>query len=121
MCSASSPCDGHRAEGGPGFVYELAWHGQGRGGERFVIGLTDPATLAYDPNRSGSDNGRSAPGRGPVGGWSAPSRDEVAGTNGQANGHNHAPDADDAPERAAPGHDNDDVVVTARRADTSPW
>ncbi|MGH9185554.1 MAG: hypothetical protein ACRD0U_07050 [Acidimicrobiales bacterium] len=64
----------HRAEHGPGFVYELAWHGQGTDGSRFVIGLTDPATLAYDTNRSGSGNGRSAPvgarsggGRPPVG------------------------------------------------------
>lgn len=100
----------HRAEHGPGFVYELAWAGEGADGSRFVIGLTDPSTL----HRSGSNDARSAPGRGPVGGWSAPGRDEVAGTNGQANGHNHAPEADDTPERAAPSDDEHRVVVEAR-------
>jgi hypothetical protein len=104
----------HRAEGGPGFVYELAWHGQGRDGERFVIGLTDPATLTYDPNRSGSNGARSGPGRPPVGAWSGGTRDALAGVNGQANGHNHAPEGDGAQERAAPGDTDDAVVVEAR-------
>ena len=57
----------HRAEGGPGFVYELAWAGQGRDGERFVIGLTDPSTLVYDAGRSGLGGSRSGGGRGVVG------------------------------------------------------
>ncbi|MGH9267360.1 MAG: DNA primase, partial [Acidimicrobiales bacterium] len=104
----------HRAEHGPGFVHELAWHGEGADSERFMIGLTDPNTLTYDPARSGSDDGRSAPGRGPVGGWSAPGRDEAAGTNGQANGHNHVPDDTRDAERAAPGDDEHRVVVEAR-------
>lgn len=104
----------HRAEHGPGFVHELAWAGEGADGSRFVIGLTDPNTLAYDTGRSGSNGDRSAPGRGPVGGWSAGGRDDGAGTNGQANGHNHAPEADDAPERAAPDDEDDTVVVEAR-------
>ncbi|MBW3613901.1 MAG: toprim domain-containing protein [Actinobacteria bacterium] len=100
----------YRAEHGPGFVYELAWAGEGADGSRFVIGLTDPTKLS----RSGSNGARSAPGRGPVGGWSAAGRDDVAGTNGQASGHNHVTgDASDA-ERAAPGDENDTVVVEAR-------
>lgn len=79
-----------------------------------MIGLTDPATLAYDTSRSGSNGSRSAPGRGLVGGWSAPGRDDVAGANGQANGHNHVTgDASDA-ERAGPGDDEHGVVVEAR-------
>ena len=54
----------HRGENGA-HVYELAWDGQGVDGDRFVIGLTDPATLKG--NRSGV-------GRGSVGGWSGPGR-----------------------------------------------
>ncbi|MGH9150390.1 MAG: DNA primase, partial [Acidimicrobiales bacterium] len=108
----------HRGEGGPGFVYELAWAGQGRDGERFVIGLTDPATLVaghvYDDDRSGSGNGRSAPGRGVVGPRSGPGRDGFDEAKAQANGHNHGPGAGDAPERAAPGDDEPVVVVEAR-------
>ena len=104
----------HRAEHGPGFVYELAWAGEGVDGSRFVIGLTDPNALTYDTGRSGQNGARSGSGRGPVGGWSAPGRDDVAGTNGQANGHNHVTgDASDA-ERAAPGDEDDTVVVEAR-------
>jgi DNA primase len=110
----------HRAEHGPGFVYELAWHGQGADGSRFVIGLTDPATLTtgddYDGNRSGSNGLRSAPGRGPVGGRSAPGRGEPAGVNGQANGHNHAIEEATGTERAAPGGEDHAVVVTAASA-----
>jgi DNA primase len=104
----------HRAEHGPGFVYELAWAGEGADGSRFVIGLTDPATLDYDPHRSGSSRGRSAPGRGPVGPWSGGGRDASADLKAQANGHNHVTsDARDA-ERAAPGDTDDTVVVEAR-------
>lgn len=104
----------HRTEHGPGFVYELGWAGEGADGSRFVIGLTDPNTLTYDTGRSGQNGSRSAPGRGPVGGRSAGGRDDVAGTNGQANGHNHVTsDASDA-EDAAPGDEDDTVVVEAR-------
>lgn len=68
----------HRAEKGSGFAYELAWDGKGRDGERFMIGLVDPANSgtghAYDEDRSGPNGERSAPGRPLVGGWSAPGR-----------------------------------------------
>lgn len=104
----------HRAEHGPGFVYELAWGGEGADGSRFVIGLTDPATLAYDTGRSGQNGARSAPGRGPVGGWSAPGRGDPDDTKAQANGHNHAAEEMLDAERAAPGDDEHRVVVEAR-------
>jgi DNA primase len=59
----------HRADGNS-LVYELVWSGQGVDGSRFVIGLTDPATLEtadYDGGRSGQNGGRSGPGRPSVG------------------------------------------------------
>jgi DNA primase len=59
----------HRADGNS-LVYELVWSGQGVDGSRFVIGLTDPATLEtveYDGGRSGQNAGRSGPGRPSVG------------------------------------------------------
>jgi DNA primase len=59
----------HRADGNS-LVYELVWSGQGVDGSRFVIGLTDPATLEtadYDGGRSGQNSGRSGPGRPSVG------------------------------------------------------
>jgi DNA primase len=59
----------HRGDGN-GLAYELVWSGQGADGSRFVIGLTDPATLEtvdYDGGRSGQNAGRSGPGRPSVG------------------------------------------------------
>ena len=52
----------HRMESG-GFCYELAW-------QPGTAGADSPAT----PDRSGLSESRSAPGRPPVGGWSAPGR-----------------------------------------------
>lgn len=52
------------------YVYELAWSGEGSGGQPFVMGLIDPAKLAvsdgYDRQRSGVDVDRSVSGREPV-------------------------------------------------------
>ena len=56
------------------YVYELAWSGEGSGGQPFVMGLIDPAQLmapqvnmdGYDRQRSGVDADRSASGREPV-------------------------------------------------------
>jgi hypothetical protein len=100
----------HRAEGGAGFVYELAWHGEGRDGGRFVIGLTDPATLA----RSGRNGARSGSGRGPVGPESAPGRGNGPAAKPQANGHEPPASEADAVGGAVPGDDQDVVVVEAR-------
>ncbi len=58
----------HRTGRAGGFVYQLAYDGQGRDGRPFLVGLTDPATLRdYDGNRSGANGSRSGHGRGPVG------------------------------------------------------
>ena len=74
----------HRSESGS-YTYELAWRehthpdAESNSGDaggrrsRYLIGLTDPATL-YDGNRSGQSPGWSGPGRPPVGAWSAPGR-----------------------------------------------
>lgn len=52
------------------YVYELAWSGEGSGGQPFLMGLIDPAKLAvsdgYDRQRSGVDVDRSVSGREPV-------------------------------------------------------
>jgi hypothetical protein len=109
----------HRADKGSGFAYELAWDGKGRDGERFMIGLADPADPgaghACDVNRSGPDDERSAPGRPPVGGWSAPGR---AGDDGTLPlPHNgFVPLGDDDGEKCAvPGDDENGVVAEAGR------
>jgi len=96
----------HRAESGT-FTYELAWRGETHetsgdvadGHGRFLVGLTDPATLGgpaeslgstYDGNRSGQNPGWSGPGRGAgrglVGGWSAPGRPTQPTVNGSHDG-----------------------------------
>ena len=96
----------HRGESGA-FTYELAWRGEtGDDGDgrsaRFLVGLTDPATLGgdsaersgstYDGNRSGSQGPWSGPGRGLVGGWSAPGRTTVNGSHDGPQQDEPAPD-----------------------------
>ena len=83
------------------YTYELLYRGEGRDGERFVLGLLDVETLRahageagtshYDPNRSGSEGTRSGSGRPPVGGWSgggpdrkSPATDSNHGTSGSS-------------------------------------
>ena len=48
----------HRGTRGQTFVYELVYDGQGQDGQRFLMGLTDPATLIeprdYDAKMAGS-------------------------------------------------------------------
>jgi DNA primase len=112
----------HRAERANSLVYELAWDGAGREGGRFLIGLADPATLGdkrvYDDDRSGPNKSRSAPGRGPVGGWSAPGRG-VSKAEKPLSGNGSVPsEGTGTPEGTVPGVDEDQVVVadTTRRA-----
>lgn len=85
----------HRTESGT-YTYELTWRpptpthtrgdvdgdrrdvtgdrgDEGQGYGRFLVGLTDPATL-YDTNRSGQNPSWSGGGRPLVGGWSGPGR-----------------------------------------------
>jgi hypothetical protein len=64
----------HRATRGQMFVYELLYAGEGKDGAAFVMGLIDPAKLAYDGDRAGlnghragENQSRAVPGRGTVG------------------------------------------------------
>jgi hypothetical protein len=114
----------HRSDRGS-FTYELTWRGEGRSGQPFLIGLTDPATLtetvAHDPdheqtgyatNRSGPVPARSGPGRPPVGGWSAPGRTGPGTVSVHVNGHLQPLDVADAADSTDPGPDTVDVVHT---------
>lgn len=102
----------HRSERGSGLVYELAWDGAGRDGERFLTGLTDPATLVYDDNRSGPQVERSASGRPPVGGWPGPGRGTDVGPEPLSRNGSSPDTAERNGNGAAPGVDQD-LVVTA--------
>jgi len=107
----------HRAVQGQGFVYELAYT-PSADGSRFVIGLTDPATLrrdGYDDRRSGPAGPRSGGGRPLVGGWSAPGRATAEDASPLGNGHNPPPDDASGVEGADPDA-RDNGVVVARRA-----
>jgi DNA primase len=57
----------HRAARGQGYVYEMLYAGEGREGNRFVMGLLDASKLAaatgYDGDRSGQNGHPSAPGQ----------------------------------------------------------
>jgi DNA primase catalytic core len=110
----------HRADRA-GYSYELAWDGAGRDGSAFLVGLLDPATLAtatatatasaYDPDRSGQNGDRSAPGRPPVGGWSGAGRTAPEPMNGQVNGTITANGNGSGSERTSQGDDDGAVVV----------
>jgi hypothetical protein len=65
----------HRVKAGQGYEYELLYDGAGEAGERFLMGLSDPAGHAYDDRRSGLAGQRSAPGRGAAGPRSARGRE----------------------------------------------
>ena len=63
----------HRGGRGQSFAYELLYQGEGEAGEPFLMGLIDVASLRYDGQRSGQNEGRSgqnakrsAPGQGAV-------------------------------------------------------
>ncbi len=101
----------HRVEHGQ-FLYELAWNSTVIGdGGRFIVGLSspnqpqlpidqpleEPATHAYDANRSGQNGVRSGSGRGPVGGWSAPGRPTQNGQ--EPNARNGSSPIDDGESR----------------------
>jgi DNA primase len=60
----------HRADRGQRFDYELLYDGEGEGGGRFLMGLTEAngvAMTTYDDDRSGSNVSQSVPGRATVG------------------------------------------------------
>jgi len=113
----------HRTDRGS-FTYELTWRGEGRGGQPFLIGLTDPVALTetipdsdsgqtgYDTNRSGPEPAWSGSGRPSVGGWSAPGRAGPETASAQVNGHGAAAVNGDGPERTDPVPDQEAVVHT---------
>jgi hypothetical protein len=86
---------------GGGFSYELAWQPDSTG------------DAAMTPDRSGPGPSRSAPGRGLVGGWSAPGRPAPGASNGQARSPAKAPWNGHGPGSTDPGQVNGRVVVTA--------
>jgi DNA primase len=92
----------HRGAHGQ-FVYELAWDGEQVDGGMLLPGLIDPDQSAgehgYDTDRSGSEDERSGPGRGPVGVRSAPGRPHQNGHDASNGGRSRLP----APDQAADG------------------
>jgi DNA primase len=64
----------HRGGRGQSFVYELLFEGKGDDSKPMLPGLIDVARLTYDEKKSGLEGGKSAPGRGQVGGMSANGR-----------------------------------------------
>jgi len=92
----------HRGGRGQQFVYELLYTGQGEEGGKFVLGLIDPSTLAYEDNREHSNGDREPLGSPPV----AP---ELQGGSTGQNGHkpsNQAglqPMREQNPENTQPG------------------
>jgi hypothetical protein len=108
----------HRTDRGT-FTYELTWRGEGRSGQPFLIGLTDPVALApdneqtgYDTNRSGPQEAWSGSGRPPVGGRSAPGRAGPETASAQVNGHIHAPEVVEVADSTDPDRNTDGVVRT---------
>jgi hypothetical protein len=59
----------HRGGRGQSFVYELLYSGEGGEGGKFVMGLIDPVTLAYEDNRDMQNGHRDTPGSPQVHGW----------------------------------------------------
>ena len=106
----------HRVEHGTGFVYELAWHGQGVDGKAFLVGLTDPTTDTFNSQRSGQMGRRPGSGRPPVGTRSARTPTGPVDMSGLVNGH--AADSDgpglfDSSKCTAPEETEPVVVVVA--------
>ncbi len=83
----------HRVKTGQGYEYELLYDGEGDQGARFVMGLSDPQSHAYDDRRSARQAAQSAPGRG-VGGMR--SGGGLAAENGATPHLSALPDDDDA-------------------------
>jgi DNA primase catalytic core len=89
----------HRGRQGQGFVYELAYAGEGRDGGAFLPGLLDPDALGAatrttetsrgsEPTSRGADGDFAGVGRPPVGTRSAGGRGDVSTSNAQQNSSN---------------------------------
>lgn len=64
----------HRGGRGQSFVYELLFESKGGDSKPMLPGLIDVSRLTYDEKKSRLEEEKSAPGRGHVGGMSAPGR-----------------------------------------------
>lgn len=82
----------HRGGRGQSFVYELLYSGEGGEGGKFVMGLIDPATLAYEDNREHLNGDREPLGSPQV----AP---ELQGESNGKNGHKPSNEAGSEPMR----------------------
>jgi len=83
----------HHGGRGQSFVYELAYDGQGKDGQPFLIGLLDPARLSpeYDSKFAGGNGDLAGPARGLRGPFAAASRGAGNGlqaVSGAAKGEN---------------------------------
>jgi hypothetical protein len=70
----------HRGRRGVSFEYELMYHGEGKEGERFTLGLLDVETLAslgYDGDKSGVNAKKSGPSRAQVAPMSGDGREGI--------------------------------------------
>jgi hypothetical protein len=67
----------HRGGRGQSFVYELLFESKGDDSKPMLPGLIDVSRLTYDEKKAGLEEGKSAPGRGQVGGMSANGRGAV--------------------------------------------
>ncbi len=95
----------HRGDNGV-HLYELSWDRQGVDGSRFVMGLTDPATLVDKNDRSGSD-------RGPVGPRSGSGRNGEVRSLLQLTGRESSFGFDEFESHCSEQVDARDVVVVA--------
>lgn len=92
----------HRVRSGQGYEYELLYDGEGETGDRFVMGLADPAAHVHDGQRSGAGPLQSANGRGAVAGWSAAGHGSDPPSTPSLTDTFHAEGREHAPERVTP-------------------
>ncbi|MBE7486627.1 MAG: toprim domain-containing protein [Polyangiaceae bacterium] len=78
----------HRGRQGQGFVYELAYAGEGRDGEAFLPGLLDLDALGTTATSRGSEDDFTGVGRPPVGTRPGVSRGDESASNAQQNSSN---------------------------------
>jgi hypothetical protein len=102
----------HRGGSRGGYLYELAWDGAGREGERFLAGLVDPQDIAapndaahhYDQDRSGSNGERSGVGQPPVSPRSGGGQGSAQRPKAQASRVEEPSSGPAQPNGTAPGH-----------------
>jgi hypothetical protein len=102
----------HKPDSATGYLYGLAWDGQGVDGSRFVIGLADPATLT-DQSINGYQQQRSGNGRDPVGPRSGGGRNRPEGSSVQLNSHKSSSPIEDSETHCSEDARRRVVVVAA--------